>query len=202
MLKKTHLAVGTAASLCVLQPTTMKELLIGTSVAMLGSVISDMDSEASKTNRYMDVIVTITALVVVGVTAFSMSGRKEIWNWLRSDLVMTPKVITGIAFFIICAFGKEQPHRSFMHSLLGLFALYGCVEVIFPGSAPYFGVAFLSHILLDLLNRKGIRLFYPLQKRICLDVCSSSGWINDILLKLGLWVSVIALVYRVLCLLF
>ena len=202
MLKETHLVIGTAVSLSVLRPASIKELLIGTGMAMLGSVISDMDSETTKSNHFMDWVVTITSLFVVVVVAGSALGKINIWDWIQREFVMTPKVIAGIIFFIICAFGKEQPHRSFMHSLLGLFALYGCVEVMLPLAAPYFGVAFLTHIVLDLLNRKGIRLFYPLQKRICLNLCSSSGWINNILLKIGMWLCALAFGYRVVWVLF
>ena len=115
---------------------------------------------------------------------------------------MTPSVLAGIIFFIICAFGKEQSHRSFLHSFLGLFALYACVEAVFPVEAPYFGVAFSTHIVLDLLNRKGMTLFYPIKKRFCLNLCSSSGWLNNRLLKLGMWVGVIAFGYRAISVLF
>ena len=43
MTGKTHLAVGTAASLLVTQPSTLKELFICIGVAIVGSVISDID---------------------------------------------------------------------------------------------------------------------------------------------------------------
>lgn len=196
MLKKTHLAVGTAVSLCVLQPVNIRELLIGTGAAMLGSLISDMDSDSSKTNKYMDRIVEVIALLVITLVAFSVFREQNMLSWLLDDKIMSLNVIAFVLFFVICAFGKEQPHRSFMHSLLGFFSLYGCVKVIYPIAAPYFGIAFLSHLMIDLLNRKGVRIFYPLKKGFCLGLCSASGLVNDLLLKIGLLVSLATFGYH------
>ena len=43
MLGKTHMAVGTAAGLLIMQPQNITELILGTGAAMIGSVISDID---------------------------------------------------------------------------------------------------------------------------------------------------------------
>lgn len=40
MLGKTHMAVGTAAGLLIMQPQNITELILGTGAAMIGSVIS------------------------------------------------------------------------------------------------------------------------------------------------------------------
>lgn len=42
-LGKTHMAVGTAAGLLIMQPQNITELILGTGAAMIGSVISDID---------------------------------------------------------------------------------------------------------------------------------------------------------------
>ena len=47
------------------------------------------------------------------------------------------------------------------------------------GVVPYFGIAFLSHLGIDLLNRKGERLFFPLKKRFSFGICSSRGLVNQ-----------------------
>ena len=50
MTGKTHVAIGTAASLLVTQPSTLKELFICLGVAIVGSVISDIDVTTSESH--------------------------------------------------------------------------------------------------------------------------------------------------------
>ena len=102
------------------------------------------------------------------------------------------------AFLLLCAFGKEQPHRSFMHSIPALVSLTGCVEIIFPLAAPYFAIGFISHLTLDLCNRRDERLLYPLKWGLSFGVCSSKGLVNRILFSAGSAVS--AIVFAVLLL--
>ena len=51
-----------------------------------------------------------------------------------------------------------------------------CMNVIIP----YF-VSHLSHIVLDLFNRKGVALFYPSKYRLCFGICESNGKVNKFL---------------------
>ena len=51
MLGKTHMAVGTAAGLLIIQPQNITELILGTGAAMIGSVISDIDVGTSGSHR-------------------------------------------------------------------------------------------------------------------------------------------------------
>ena len=56
--------------------------------------------------------------------------------------------------------------------------------------APYFAIAYASHLLLDLTNRRGMRLFFPSRKLVSMKLFASNGWMDRILLTAG----VIALV--------
>ena len=51
MLGKTHMAVGVAAGLLVLQPKNLQELILGTGVSAIGSVISDIDVGTSESHK-------------------------------------------------------------------------------------------------------------------------------------------------------
>lgn len=51
MLRATHLSVGVAAALAVLQPDNLFECLAVTGIAAVGSVISDIDADQSKVRR-------------------------------------------------------------------------------------------------------------------------------------------------------
>ncbi len=194
MLGKTHLAVGIAASMAVLQPVTLSQLAIGISAATVGAVISDIDVDTSISSRgagkvagvYMTLIfiaVVVEWLFHVGIV--SLIQKNIIWM----------RVATGIALFMsICAFGKMQPHRSFMHSFSALLILSGSVALICPIAVPYFSIAFISHILTDLLNYKKVRLFYPLQGGVCFKMCHAKGLVNSVLFIAGTVIIIVEMV--------
>ena len=64
--------------------------------------------------------------------------------------------------------------------------LYMVTYTMFSKQAALaFSVAFLTHILLDLPNCKGIQLFWPIPGHHCFKLCASNGWVNRILCLVG-----------------
>jgi inner membrane protein len=115
---------------------------------------------------------------------------EEIWHIGIYDRLMQNsnilRMIAGIAgFLVLSAFGKVQPHRSFMHSIVALFLMSWCVHIFFPPAMPYFAVGFASHLAIDLLNKKREQLFWPVKKGISFGVCSASGTVNQIMMVIG-----------------
>ncbi len=185
MTGKTHFVCGEALALCLLHPDTPRALVLCLGAAAVGSVIPDADATTSTSHREMTRIVsTAGAALVLGWalnTIFQLrierlllryAGAKEIAAWT-------------VLFLGLCVFGTTQPHRSFMHSLAGLALLTFCV---WRGAEPLTGaffVAMASHILLDLLNRKGVRLLYPSRWSWSLDLCSADGAADAVLCGVG-----------------
>ena len=169
MLGRTHFFVGTAVSLAVLHPQSMSSLVAGAGAAAIGSMISDVD-------KIMAAVIAVSAVVIILDYKFHVG----IYNRLMRDSSIA-RLLTGVlGFLVICLYGRDTPHRSFMHSFLGAVMLTGCVDVIYPDAAPYFAVGFLSHLALDLLNRRSVKLFWPWKKGYCMGICSSRGWINHL----------------------
>ena len=77
--------------------------------------------------------------------------------------------------------GSKTSHRSFTHSILGLFIYTAILSYSFKDNivTPFF-FSYLSHIILDLLNKKGISLYYPFKFRFSLKLCESSGKVNQL----------------------
>ena len=169
MLGRTHFFIGTAAALAVLQPQTVPALVAGAGAAAIGGLISDIDVGTSQAHRDADKIITATVAVAV------------------LTILAEYKLLTGTAaFLLICAYGKQQPHRSFMHSFAALALLTACVDIIYPDASAYFAVGFLSHLVLDFFNRKPEKLFWPWKKGFCLGFCSARGLVNRALLGCGM----------------
>lgn len=190
MLGKTHLAVGVATSLAVLHPASLSELLIGVGAASVGSLISDIDVDTSSSHNDANVITTMTVVSVVLVIVIDKMFNVGVYRVLQQKSSLARVIMGALIFVGVCSYGKETPHRSFMHSIFALAILFGLLCMILPMAAPYFAVAFLSHLAIDLLNTKHVRLLYPLPGGFCLGLCHANGMVNGLMFLVGCVVSV------------
>ncbi|EEW50811.1 putative membrane-bound metal-dependent hydrolase [Corynebacterium efficiens YS-314] len=110
------------------------------------------------------------------------------------------RLIAGSAILIaLVIFGRFTSHRTFTHSLLGLVSLSAGVWLLCPPLTAAFAAGFISHVLLDLLNKQPIQIFYPIEKgKFCLKLCYANGVMNTVFFLLGIvgvlcWVGKVAL---------
>mgnify|MGYP001029751746 CR=1 FL=1 len=191
MLGKTHMMIGIAATLTVTQPKSITELLLATGAGTVGALISDIDVGTSHSHKDADKVTLITAAIVGAVLLLDHFFDTGIVQKIMSDSSIL-RIISGCLIFVLaCAFGKEQPHRSFMHSFLALFILDFALVMILPALVPYFTVGFLSHVAIDLFNMKKVRLFYPMKDGICLGLCRAKGVVNTACFTVGCVVSAV-----------
>ncbi|MDO4620466.1 MAG: metal-dependent hydrolase [Lachnospiraceae bacterium] len=193
MQGKTHFMIGTAAALFILQPSELPVLVAGGAAAGLGSVISDIDAGRSSAGAEAVKVIAVSVMLSVSVILADMYLNLGIYEKLilrgsSHSAAVTPVLL----FLLLCSFGMLTPHRSFMHSFPAMLLLGGCMYLLAPGLALYFVIGFASHILLDLLNKKGERLFYPFRKGFALRFCHADGKINSLLLAVGTTALVIA----------
>lgn len=189
MLGRTHFFVGAATALIILRPETNSLLVPGMGAAAIGGVISDIDSGTSQAHQEADKIVMSSVLALAAVVLGEYHYHLGIYNRLINDSNIY-RILLGFSVLIgLCIFGMRQPHRSFMHSFLALFLFTSCVEVIFPTVAPYFAIGFASHLVIDLLNKRGEKLLWPMKKSFSLKLCSSRGLINELLMTVGMMIS-------------
>lgn len=194
MLGKTHFSVGMAAGIAICRPQTMPMLIAGAGLAAFGGTICDIDVETSDAHEQVDRMLVVAVIMVAAVVVMDFIFRVGIYRRLMANSNIAQVIIGSLAFLMICAFGKEQPHRSFMHSFLALAMLSICVYIIFPDMTPYFMVGFMSHMFIDVFNRKREKFFWPVGKGFCLHWCSANGIVNKILF----YVSTMAVVLFVL----
>lgn len=186
MTGKTHLSVGTAATVCVTQPQTLSSLLLCLGTAAIGSVISDIDVTTSESREQLNKISILTVLVIAALLFAEWKWNVGIRYRFQKESNLYRLAVSFMIFLGVCTFGKNQPHRSFMHSLPALVILNGIVYGIFPDLTPYFFTAMLSHMMIDMLNYKNVRILYPLKFGISLDLCHASGLVSRALFYAGL----------------
>lgn len=186
MTAKTHITVGCAVSLLITHPSNAKDMITCLGISAIGSVISDIDVTTSESKKGLKKIIAVTvAAIAVTLLCDSILHTNIISRFQSNENIM--RLILGFFMFIfICIFGEHQPHRSFMHSILGLSLIIASSSVIWAISAKYMAVSMASHIIIDMLNKKRIQLFYPLKKpRIGFNICYSDGLVNMLLFHAG-----------------
>lgn len=185
MLGKTHMVIGMAAAMAVTQPRTIPEAIMAVGVGALGALISDIDVGTSESHRDADKITGISVVIVLAVLAIDYFYHAGIIDGImRSSGYL--RVIGGTLLFVgICAFGKEQPHRSFMHSFLALALLCIAVGLVWEVMVPYFAVGFLSHLATDIFNRRKVRLLYPMKGGVALGLFHAHGAADRVFFMLG-----------------
>ena len=185
MLGKTHFSVGMAAGLIACRPQSLSMLVAGTAIAGFGGIISDIDVGTSGAYNKVDRIIGLAIGTVTGIVIADAVFHIGIYDRLMADSNIA-RIITGVlAFLCICIFGMKQPHRSFMHSILALLGLSFFVYMIFPDVAPYFSIGFASHMVIDALNGKREKIFWPVGKGFALRMCSSDGLVNNLLFHIS-----------------
>ena len=93
----------------------------------------------------------------------------------------------GLALFLgLGLAGALTAHRSFMHSLLGWALFTGAVYLAAPPLTGAFGVAYGSHLALDMFNKKGMPLLFPMKRRFSLKLFRADGIADKLLLGLSL----------------
>lgn len=190
MLGKTHVAVGVATSLAILRPKTTVGVIGAIAGGAIGGWICDIDC---RDIEYKDSTIPdfIIAFIVAAISVFL---DYRIGNGMCDYLLSHFGILTIAGIFIFlgtCIFGFFSDHRTFTHSLLGLVLLVLSMGMVCLPLALPFGIGYISHIIIDLTNKRGIHLFYPLNKGFCMDICDSDGSANMALLFIGTAASVI-----------
>lgn len=169
MMAKAHIAVGMAAAFTVMRPESIPEMVPVVTGAALGCLICDLDCENPRerreSSRYR------IAMAVLAAAALLEDHLIEAGMW--SSLVNSGSYLwcAGVVVFVMtCAFASVSSHRGFAHSLLALALETGSLWLVFPMAAKPFAAAFISHLVLDLLNKRPLRLLYPAGKGFSLGL--------------------------------
>ena len=182
MEKKTHIACASLISLSLIKPSSIQELLITIGVSALGGVLPDVDLKDSTSDKLFDRLMTSLITIIIMSIIINYYFNINLYNIIKGYNNIFNYVLCISIFIIMSYLGSKTPHRSFTHSLLGLFIYSAIISYSFSKEIVLiFSISFLSHILLDLFNMKGITLFYPLKNGFSLNICEVKGTVNRIL---------------------
>ena len=200
MTGSTHVAIGIASSLAILQPKTIPECLCALTGGMIGGMISDIDSPGKRYSMdYRDdpygwqiyAFVTIGLVIILGIDYVAGGGAVD---WVLKNLGLSI-LVGAIAFLGLCFYGAHTIHRSFTHSILaGVLFTISLWCFCKPMTIP-FGIGFASHLFIDFFNRKKVQYFWPLPVKIGLNKFPSDGKLNETLGGIGTIASIYLFAY-------
>ena len=166
------MAIGLGTALTVLNPDNLGELVVGSALAVAGSVMPDMDIERSKGSQMGSRVVAGSAIIVA---LWTMMGR-------GGGVHVTRIVTAAIIASILTILGMRSQHRTATHSLLGIALASIPVYMVFGSWYIWFIVGYASHILSDMLNKKEVKVLYPSDKGVCFGLCRAGGTVDKALL--------------------
>lgn len=195
MMSKTHIAVGMAAALAV-APTGSPEACVAAVVGgSVGGVIADCDIRPSRAHKDALTGRLIVALVALVAMVLDWHFDTGLCDYLVRNLGLP--MLAGIALFVVLTFlGGHTEHRTFTHSLVAMACFCMAVYLTALPLLPYFIVGYASHLLLDITNKQGVRLFWPLRANLSLGLCHAKGMVNTTVMIVGFAVAVLLLAYR------
>ena len=164
------------------RPDNISSLLITCGFATLGGILPDIDLKDSTTDKLFDRLMASLITVVVMYFLIKYFLNIDLYDEIKKIDIVFNYVISFCLLIVAGYLGSKTSHRSFTHSILGCLVYtfilsYGFeFNVLMP-----FLCGFVSHIILDLFNKKGIALFYPCKGRFCFNLCESNGKTNKLL---------------------
>ncbi len=184
MMAKAHITVGMAAAMTVMMPASVPEALPVVTGAALGCLICDIDCENKRerndSSRWRVVMGAVAAAAIIedyllGAGMWKSLGENGSFMWF-----------IGLAgFALTCTFASISSHRGFAHSLTALAPETVFIWLVFPAAAEPFAIAFLSHIMLDILNMKKVRVFYPARQGVALGLFYADRLANRVFASAG-----------------
>lgn len=191
MMSSAHLAVGVATAMLCTQAKTKEELIIAAIGGSIGGIMSDIDVKVDTKNVYskkasMDApfgqITAIALSTVLLLVDYFLLAGKVCAGFTKSIYFLIPALC---ALCVLIILGHKSNHRDKTHSVLALILFSACFFFIHREIGIAFAIGFLSHLLIDLLNKSPERLFYPARKGVCFKLVYADRLGNHIIFTIG-----------------
>lgn len=193
MTGKTHVIVGAAAGLVTtsaLVPSLASPAGLACAAAggALGGMLPDLDVRNTAhplQERLARLACAVLLLAALGLEAAAgwPLGRRA------AEAGLGVVAFGAVVFVALCCAARLSAHRSFSHSLAALAGFAVATRLLCPPLVPALTVGMASHLALDLLNHRPVRLFWPVRRGFCLGLCKTDGVVDACCLAGGLAVA-------------
>lgn len=182
MMGRTHLAAGVACALAVAAAGESAAATVALAVAggAVGATLPDLDVK-----RGVEALVVRAIAAALVVPAAVLALRAPLAAGVPALLAAPPAVLGLAGLLAVCAGIRLSAHRGFSHSLAALAGVTASLALVWPQVAPYVAVGFASHLALDALNHRRVRLLWPAGRGFSLGLCSADGLVNRLVFSVS-----------------
>ena len=195
MTGRTHLAVGATAAMLAAGPgAPVTALTIAAACGAVGATLPDLDVRDSahpwreRLTRAGAAALLVGALVLDAVNGASLA--RAVVARGAGALALGAVGLVALA----CA-ARLSSHRGFSHSLLALVGFAAATWLVCPPLAPYVALGFATHLVLDALTYRGLRLFWPARCGFSARLCHTGG-VVDACCLVGALVTAVAVLWQ------
>lgn len=190
---RSHVVCANALALAFIRPDSINSLLITLTAATIGSTICDIDVADKDNKGYIISYSILTIVSLISLLILEIFFHIGINDWILENSSYFKILICFFLLIGVCYYGYLTPHRSFLHSFLGIGIMILLCYISLGNVVIPFMIGIISHIVLDLFNKKGLWLFYPLKKKYSLKICNYNGEVNYILFNVFISILIIEL---------
>ena len=171
-----------AAALCQMMGGSAEECIDAASFALqaVTGLACDNKAEKSDSSHWRIVMAVVAAAALIEDHLLDAGMWRSI-----ADSGSYAWFFGLLGFAATCTFAGISSHRGFSHSFLALALETLSLWLIFPMAAVPFAIAFGTHQLLDITNKKPVRLLYPVKKGFCLGWFYADKLANKLCAALG-----------------
>ncbi|MEE1411912.1 MAG: metal-dependent hydrolase [Bulleidia sp.] len=181
MMEPTHFTLGIATALAITHPRTVPGIVAAIVGGGVGAILPDIDIKGNVTVTKRRIYDRIICLIFIGVTIL----LDFIWGDGMCEYVASqwnvPVKMALLSLIILYVIGLNSGHRKFTHSILGAVLYSGLMYIFCRPIFLSFVTGYLSHMLIDLFNKKGEQLFWPIKWYPRFNLCESNGKTNQVL---------------------
>lgn len=186
----THATIGAALALSVAPSDSVHQLIATGALGAVAGLLPDIDTPTSTAGRRARKLRLIVCIAGVALWWALRTDSRAVFA-LNTMVALVPSEVFGaLAFVGACLLATFAPHRKATHSLAACL-LFSAVWGSFAGIrwvAP-FAASYMSHLVLDLCNKRPIALLWPIPWRMRLGIARTGGVLDHVLLGLGLiWI--------------
>ena len=186
MTGRTHLAVGAAAAMLAAGPATgLTGLALAAAGGAVGAVLPDLDVRDTAHPWRERLTRTGAAALLAGALVFDAVNGATLAREAAAH--GAGRLAAGaIGLVALACVARLSAHRSFSHSVLALVGFATATWLVCPPLAPYVALGFATHLVLDALTYRGLRLFWPAQRGFSARLCHTGGVVDACLLVAAL----------------
>lgn len=186
MTGRTHLAVGAATAMLAAGPAAgLTGLALAAAGGAAGAVLPDLDVRDTAHPWRERITRAGAAALLVGALAFDAANGAALAHEAAARGV-APLLLGAVGLVALACAARLSAHRSFSHSLLALVGFAAATYLACPPLAPYVALGFATHLALDALTYRGLRLFWPLGRGFSAGLCKTGGVVDACLLVAAL----------------